>query len=470
VSFGEAAENCLLVFRFEKNILDQTKLKSTVMKKIKIHFLFLLIISFSEVYGQNQYYTAIDLNKIEMLEKAIAGGKDINYQRKQDGYTPLMYSIIKGRISFAERMLQENCNLDLQDKKGNTALLTALQLNGLKLAKKMLDKGALAVAVNKQGYSAISYLAKNNNEWDTARLSLQLELLDILIEKGETINKTHQSPLILASEAGSPVMVGTLLEKGADINLITDDNKSALTAAAAKGRGQVIQVLLRNGADINRCDNKEYSPLMIAIDNNQTEAAKIMMESGANLDYMTSTSLSVLKLAVLKNNPEIIGLILQDAGWYLDLSNIIDNDLMASSIVYSETNASFNVLTKNEKFYYYGEIAEIEFSKMLSEGDTVKARQLINEAVYNYQKSYDSYAAIEKDYRREADIITLQQTAAIMTSALVGATTGILFIPNLNKVEGYKGNPEMLYKICDRYKLQMMVLENKIKMLKIRLA
>jgi hypothetical protein len=62
-------------------------MKSTIL--ISLHIGIVLFTS-TPAHCQNKYFKAIDLDKMELFEQELAKGSDINFQRKDDGYTPLM--------------------------------------------------------------------------------------------------------------------------------------------------------------------------------------------------------------------------------------------------------------------------------------------------------------------------------------------------------------------------------------------
>jgi ankyrin repeat protein len=59
------------------------------------------------------------------------------------------------------------------------------------------------------------------------------------------------SPLIIASLKGHTEIVQLLLEKGADVNLRTENGPTALMEASARGHADIVKTLLDKGAEVN---------------------------------------------------------------------------------------------------------------------------------------------------------------------------------------------------------------------------
>ena len=69
------------------------------------------------------------------------------------------------------------------------------------------------------------------------------------------------TPLIIASSAGHLDIVRMLVERGARVNEVTAEGRSALLYAASKGRDSIVQFLLEKGADVNKADKLGATPL-----------------------------------------------------------------------------------------------------------------------------------------------------------------------------------------------------------------
>ena len=95
-----------------------------------------------------------------------------------------------------------------------------------------------------------------------------LEMVRLLIEKGAdltVLSDANQTPLSLALELGNPDMLSLLIEHDVDlkynINTKGDQDRTLLHYASALGNAKIIRWLINNKADINAIDSASNTPL-----------------------------------------------------------------------------------------------------------------------------------------------------------------------------------------------------------------
>nr|QBK85918.1 MAG: ankyrin repeat protein [Marseillevirus LCMAC101] len=142
------------------------------------------------------------------------------------------------------------------------ALSNACRKRDIEVVRELIDKGVDVITVNSALFGSIM-----NGYFDVFR---------ILIEEGKAdINGNRKDiPLIDAVDANRYVMVGYLLNHGADINAQEEDtgNTALHQAAAVVGRMSHVYKLLDEGADYEIEDNKGKKPLNLL---NQTEQLNV---------------------------------------------------------------------------------------------------------------------------------------------------------------------------------------------------
>jgi len=72
------------------------------------------------------------------------------------------YCKAKECAECVEKLILKGCNVNAQDKKGNTPLIHAIQRGDLDVASLLLKKGAIKDMKNKQGRKAIDYVYNNS--------------------------------------------------------------------------------------------------------------------------------------------------------------------------------------------------------------------------------------------------------------------------------------------------------------------
>ena len=113
---------------------------------------------------------------------------------------------------------------------------------------------------------------------------------ELLLKKGANLNTRvkhiydHESITLLHAAARADVnaeRVTFLLDKGADVDELDNEGRTALHHAAQNGEVEVIKVLLDRGAEIDALDKDNRTPLHFAATERRTGAVKLLLQRGA---------------------------------------------------------------------------------------------------------------------------------------------------------------------------------------------
>ena len=115
------------------------------------------------------------------------------------------------------------------------------------------------------------------------------ETAELLIRAGANVsarNRVGVTPMLLATTNGSAVMIGKLLEAGADANApLSPQGDTALMMAARTGKPDALLALLDHGAKVNtREDWGGTSALMWAVTEHHTDAVRLLVARGADVN------------------------------------------------------------------------------------------------------------------------------------------------------------------------------------------
>ncbi len=77
-------------------------------------------------------------------------------------------------------------------------------------------------------------------------------------------------------------MTKLLLENGADVKAVDEDNWTALLWASWTGMPTVVEALVKAGSDVNALDAKKQSPLMVAAQRGNEKVVEILINAGAD--------------------------------------------------------------------------------------------------------------------------------------------------------------------------------------------
>jgi len=298
------------------------------------------------------WFEAVKNCQIDRLDVSLRDGFDINCTN-QSGRTALIIAAMNfdGGSTCSYLLSGQNIDVNLTDKDGNTALMTAIKhkrgdicqlllnddrvdLNkannngdtpliymsttnlhylGLSLARNLLQKGAELNRMNDDGHNAmdIAYLHGYNDlmdllnyyglklsldkQWFDALNKYQIYLLRNLLEQGVDINSTDeygQTALILAvMKPYSYDICDYLLSNDIDINKADKDGTTPLIAAIKHKRKDVIWLLLANSElDIDQADNQGNTPLMWTIRSmtDHLDLIENLLQMGAKTDCFTN--------------------------------------------------------------------------------------------------------------------------------------------------------------------------------------
>lgn len=147
-----------------------------------------------------------------------------------------------------------------------------------------------------------------------AIVSGNIEAIAMADETVEYDINSNFSPLIIATICGSSKMVGTLIEKGADVNLEGLYRGSALNYAAytrSNERTQIIKQLIDAGAEIDVRDNDWQTPLHAAAINDYSDVVQLLIDAGADIDAADDSEDTVLHHAVYSGKPSTVALLIK---------------------------------------------------------------------------------------------------------------------------------------------------------------
>lgn len=132
---------------------------------------------------------------------------------------------------------------------------------------------------------------------------LSAELSEWLAGRGfDTANinsriENGMSPLMVAALEGNNTVLCDLLEAGADVNLVNDDENNALWFACVKSAPETIAQLLEQGVDADNQNVNGATCLIYAASAGKFEAVKALVEAGADLYKATHDGFNALDSA-----------------------------------------------------------------------------------------------------------------------------------------------------------------------------
>jgi len=162
--------------------------------------------------------------------------------------------------------------------------------------EKVIRDGADVNAIDKHGNTPLHYAAQS---------LFSGPLVDLLLEHGANVNAVNiygASSLHFASSCGGAENVRTLVQYGADVNAIDDDDNTSLISLVCSGADtdmvkDAMKVLLGAGANIDVQDMDKDCALRKAIFREDAELVAFLLEHGADTSIKDGEGLTALEAA-----------------------------------------------------------------------------------------------------------------------------------------------------------------------------
>ena len=175
----------------------------------------------------------------------------------------------------------ENDSAPKRDPQLDDPLRAAARANRVDEARELVEQGASVNAKDARGLSAYLYA--------TSEVGPEPALLELLLDNGadvRSLDEQDSTGLIRAAQRGYPELVQSLIDAGAELDHVNSLGWTALTAAVVLGDGtepyvETVKMLLEAGADPTVPDQHGVKPVVHAQLLGQTDVADVLREAEA---------------------------------------------------------------------------------------------------------------------------------------------------------------------------------------------
>lgn len=269
-------------------------------------------------FSQNLLHRALDRNDEQTACFLIRSGCDCNSSRRPldngegdeeafDGQTPLHIACAWAMLSVVQTLLEHHADINAQDGEGRTPLhiaiinqhevITNLLIEQQQLDLKLRDKygqnafatamstknnKAATIILGREPHAAEKYDPKGRTFLHIAILKNDFESVLFLLSVHVNVHSRVQdsskfTPLHLAVQVGSEMIVRNLLLAGANINDLTIQNQSALHIAAAHDHHQLCQILIENNINYDAVDTDLNNALHLACQSGNLSSCRVLL-------------------------------------------------------------------------------------------------------------------------------------------------------------------------------------------------
>jgi ankyrin repeat protein len=285
--------------------------------------------------GETALARAISKGSPDIVEALLKLGADPN---KKFIFYPLDQAVLDGRCDLVDLLLKYEANPKAQDKRGQTALLTAVRGGDSNIVHSLLEAGAdpwhegpdglnsFALA-EKEGKAEILDLLRRPTKGKPASPKRKKNLTELLISalkakdkvevqrclvSGADVNKRHKlgwSPLEKAIETADAWFVRRLLKAGADPNDTHPQGSPPIVTAVTIGNAEIVRALLRGGAKV-RTGN--WDALAEACAREEPDIAQILLDAGADPNGSPKSGVTSLMFAASRKLPGLVQTLLKN--------------------------------------------------------------------------------------------------------------------------------------------------------------
>ncbi|CAG9323124.1 unnamed protein product [Blepharisma stoltei] len=236
--------------------------------------------------GLTPIFYAIQNDHKEIVEYLIANGANINHIEDQKR-SLLYWTASLGKIEYIDKLLEKNCDPNIQTRLGRTCLSKAAWNGNLDVLKRLLKVPSIDVDIpDSKGRTAL-----HNAIWGPAggRSGKKMaetegdspECAKLLIEAGANIeveDNAGNTPICIACSTYALDSLKLLIECGADKFHESKDGYSPLHQALARGNIECAEILIQNGVDPNQKSKGGRSGLEVSIQFGQDECVAFLLE------------------------------------------------------------------------------------------------------------------------------------------------------------------------------------------------
>ncbi|XP_062592261.1 putative ankyrin repeat protein RF_0381 [Saccostrea cucullata] len=270
----------------------------------------------------NQGYTVLHSGFVcgdrELVSFLIEKGLDIN-ALTNEGESVLHIACRNGKYDACEFIVINYPKLiDVKDNDGYTALHSACVNGDRKLISFLIQKGLNISALTNDGESVLD-IACLNGRYDACEFLITHfpQLIDVR-------NNSGYKALNSACVNGDRKLISFLIEKGSDVNSMTNSGESVLHITCLNGKYDACEFLASNYPHlIGLKDNKGYTALHFACVNGDKKLISFLITNGVEINAKTNEGESVLHVACRNGKYDACEFIVIN---YPKLIDVKDND------------------------------------------------------------------------------------------------------------------------------------------------
>lgn len=135
--------------------------------------------------GNRPIHIATKFKQTQVVKFLIENGANLDSISEYNGFSPLHFAVVNHDCQTALELLNNFCNINIQDSNGETALFKACTLSNMEMIEMLVNSKANIVIKNHRGVSPIDELSKKIEKEEIftfARSSRMHAILNVLLQ------------------------------------------------------------------------------------------------------------------------------------------------------------------------------------------------------------------------------------------------------------------------------------------------
>ena len=267
----------------------------------------------SEALSENIFQSVLKAQDAEVIQTMLNFGIDPNQQRNSHGETPLQYISLQGNVEIASMLIKAGADVNATGSSKFACLWRAATSRNPEMVSLLLAEGAYAST--RDGANALL---------DAVETGDILSVQNLISAGASVTTKYKDGYTVLHFAYRNSEMIRCLIQAGADINAVTDRNRTVIELVVQLGSVDIVRFLLESGLQVFG------SAVYFAVNRANIELIRILLNAGAHVDGCFNRSRrTALTRAVEINNASMVKFLLDSGadinGCTLDHTSIFDN-------------------------------------------------------------------------------------------------------------------------------------------------
>ena len=196
-----------------------------------------------DVYGRIPLHYACMHGRIDMVDALIGAGPSTLDAKDHDHFTPLIHATVHDQLTCVERLLSYHARINPSSESDHVPLNLSCQHGHVDIVRLLLENQA-QILCDAEGLFPQHLVARSGRD---PQLLLTLKGYGANLNELDRLNQW--TPLFHAASEGHVACLRTLLDHGAQVDILDDEGRSALYYAAWEGHLRCMNLLSSAAGD-----------------------------------------------------------------------------------------------------------------------------------------------------------------------------------------------------------------------------